>query len=209
MTVRSGTCYCCDLYNCAKWDEASFDIISVYCYYCHFIINESIICNKRSCCFVLQWRLPQQLLWVCWSTKLWGSFHSVHFHLDTHRPEPRGLLHRHPHHSGAGQPQELGKIHIHRLRLSHISIKIRIVCEHGMLCTCMIKIPFILDDIYSHLECNQVTLCIWLFNRTIWEVVFTDCWEIAGTFKKCLADDWGNHLSIIVCHRLTSQINEE
>ena len=29
-------------------------------------------------------------------------------------------------------------------------------------------------------------------------------WKRAGTFKKYLAGDWTNHLSITVCHRLTS-----
>lgn len=88
----------------------------------YLVINELVIGNKRSCCLLLQWRLPQQLLRVCWSTKLCGGFHLVHFNLGTHRPKPRGLLHRHPYHSGAGQHQGLGKTHIHGTLRQTVSI---------------------------------------------------------------------------------------
>lgn len=40
MTVRSGTCYCCDLYDCAKWDKASlWLVIYLSVLLCHHILN--------------------------------------------------------------------------------------------------------------------------------------------------------------------------
>lgn len=124
MTVRSGTCYCCDLYNCAKWENhyffwvfsASISHHTLFVLWILFTYAELRLWDfitrliKQNSFFVFQWRLYEQLLWVCWSAKLWGSFHPVHFNLDPHRREPGGLFHRDTDRCRAGKHQVLGMI---------------------------------------------------------------------------------------------------